>query len=168
MRPLRLDLVHPFPRPHWSAWLLLAAGIALAAWSGWQGMQAQRDLSEAVAAAPTPTARAGRAPVRAVPGTEENAARAARDQLAVPWGDLFLRLEKTRPRRIALVALEADARKAEATLTAEARSVKDMLAYIDQLKKEAGFGAVTLASHALQESAPQQPLRFVVRLVWRT
>lgn len=85
----------------------------------------------------------------------------------VPWADLFVRLETNRPKRIALVALEADARKPEATLTAEARTAKDMLAYIEQLKGEAGFASVTLASHALQESDPQQPLRFVLRLVWK-
>lgn len=93
--------------------------------------------------------------------------RAAREQLAVRWDDLFVRLEASHPKRIALVALEADARKPEATLTAEARSAKDMLAYIEQLKGEAGFASVTLASHIVQEGDPQQPLRFVVRLVWK-
>jgi hypothetical protein len=162
---LRLDFLHPQPRPHWLGWVLLAAGIALAAWTGWQGRAAQHALAAAVAAQPKVAAPAARAPARA--GAAQGVADTAREQLAVPWNDLFVRLESHRSPRVALLALEADARKAEATLTAEARNAKDMLAYIDQLKAEAGFASVTLASHVLQESNPQQPLRFVLRLAWR-
>ena len=167
MRTLRLDFLHPFPRPHWAGWLLLAAGLGLATWVGWQGQQAQAALDEAVAAAPHPVAAAARRPAAATASEEQTAARQAREQLAIPWGELFVRLETNRPKEIALVALEADARKPEATLTAEARTAKDMLGWIERLKGEAGFASVTLASHALQESDPQQPLRFVLRLVWR-
>jgi hypothetical protein len=167
MRTLTLNFLHPLPRPHWAAWALLAAGLGLAAWAGWQGEQAQRALDEAVAAAPRPLAAAARRPLPEAAGDAQSAAGAAREQLAVPWGELFVRLEASLPKPIALVALEADARKPEATLTAEARTAKDMLAYIERLKGDAGFASATLVSHALQEGDPQQPLRFVVRLVWR-
>lgn len=166
MRRLTLDFQHPLPRPHWAGWLLLAAGMALAAWSGWQGAQTQTALDAAVAAAPrAPVAAAHTRPVAAV--DEQSAARQARAQLAIPWDALFVRLETNLPKRIALVALEADARKPDATLTAEAMSAQDMLAWVEQLKLEGGFASVTLVSHALQESDPQQPLRFVLRLDWR-
>jgi len=167
MRSLRLDFLHPHPRPHWAAWLLLAAGLGGAAWAGWHGQQVQRALDQAVAAAPQPAAATARSPARATASEELTAAHLAREQLAVPWDDLFVRLETSRPARIALLGLEADARKAEATLTAEARTAKDMLAYIEQLKGKAGFASVTLASHTLQESDPQRPLRFILRLVWK-
>ena len=166
MRRLRLDFLHPLPRPHWAGWLLLAAGGALAAWSGWQGAQTQAALDAAVAAAPRAPAAAAR--TRFVADANEQAAvRQAREQLAIPWDALFVRLETNLPKRIALVALEADARKPDATLTAEARSAQDMLAWVEQLKLEGGFAGVTLVSHALQTSDPQQPLRFVLRLDWR-
>jgi len=167
MQSLKLDFLHPFPRPHWAAWALLAAGLGLATWVGWQDRQAQHALDEAVAAAPKPIANAARRPASATASEEQTVALQAREQLAVPWGELFVRLETNQPKGIALVALEADARKAEATLTAEARTAKDMLAWIEQLKGKAGFASVTLASHALQESDPQQPLRFVLRLGWK-
>jgi len=168
MRTLRLDFLHPFPRPHWAGWLLLAAGLGLAVWVGWQGRQAQDALDEAVAAAPKPVAATARRPASAMASEEQTAALQSGEQLDMPWGGLFVRLETNLPKGIALVALEADARKPEATLTAEARTAKDMLAWIEQLKGKAGFASVTLASHALQESDPQQPLRFVLRLVWRS
>ncbi len=168
MQSLKLDFLHPFPRPHWAAWALLAAGLGLAAWTGWQDRQAQRALDEAVAAAPKPVAGAARRPASARAGEEQTVALQAREQLSMPWGGLFGRLEANLPKGVALVALEADARKTEATLTAEARTAKDMLDWIEQLKGKAGFASVTLASHALQESDPQQPIRFVLRLVWRS
>ena len=166
MRHLRLDLLHPRPRAHWAGGLLLAAGVALAGWTAWQDAQTRQALAEAVAAAPQPSAAAvRRAP--AVAGDAQAVAHQARAQLATPWDALFVRLETNVPKGIALLALEADARKTEATLTAEARSARDMLAWVEQLKLEAGFATVVLASHALQENDPQRPLRFVVRLDWR-
>ena len=168
MRTLRLDFLHPFPRTHWAGWLLLAAGLGLTTWAGWQARQAQAALDAAVAAAPQPVVAVPRRSAPATASEEQTAARQAREQLAVPWGELFVRLETHLPKRIALVALEADARKPEATLTAEARTAKDMLAWVEQLKGEAGFASVTLVSHALQEGDPQHPLRFVLRLVWRS
>lgn len=168
MQSLKLDFVHPFPRPHWAAWVLLAAGLGLASWVGWQGRQAQSALEAAKAAAPQPVAAATRRPASARGGEEQAATRQAREQLMTPWGDLFARLETNVPKGIALVALEADARKPEATLTAEARTAPAMLAWVERLKGDAGFASVTLVSHALQENDPQRPLRFVLRLVWRS
>jgi hypothetical protein len=168
MRSLRLDFLHPLPRPHWAGWLLLAAGIAMAVWVGWQDRQVGTALAEALAAAPPETKTAARRTTRVAPGEQQQAAESAQAQLLVPWGDLFVRLEANRPKRIALVALEADARKTEATLTAEAKNARDMLAWIDELKDKAGFASVTLASHTVREDDPQQPIRFVLRLVWRS
>lgn len=167
---LKLDFEHPAPRPHWTAWLLLAAGLAAAAWTGWQARQAQAAFERAVAEAPHATQAPAprRATATAAAVADDTAARSAREQLATPWSELFMRLEGNLPKRIALVALEVDARKSEAILTAEARDAKDMLAYVEQLKDEAGFATVTLASHALQETDPQRPLRFVLRLGWRS
>lgn len=165
MHRLKLDLLHPAPRPHWLGWLLLAAGLAAAGWSGWQGRQAALALDAVVADAPRlPTTRARAV---AAPEAGEVAARGAQGMLATPWDGLLPRLENNRPKRIALIALEADARKPEASITAEARNAKDMLAWVEQLKDTAGFASVTLASHALQDADPQQPLRFVVRVKWR-
>lgn len=168
MRRLRLDFLHPFPRPHWAAWLLLAAGLGLAAWVGWQDQLIERALAVAAAESPPPrTPPVSRRGPSAATGEDQLAVESSRAHLATPWGGLLIRLENSRPKTIALLALEADARKPEATLTAEARTAKDMLAWVEQLKGEAGFRSVTLASHTLQENNPQQPIRFVLRLVWR-
>ena len=167
MRSLKLDFLHLAPRPHWLAWLLLATGLGLAAGVAWHDRQVQHALDQAVAAAPHRVAYSMQRAATSAAGEEVSAAQSANEQLALPWGELFNRLETNRPKHIALISLEASANKTEATLTAEAKNADDMLGYVEQLKGEAGFASVTLASHALQESDPQQPLRFVLRLVWR-
>lgn len=166
MRELKLNFLHAFPSPHWSARVLLFAGLLSLGWAGWQGQEARRALEATEAAAPKPVV-AQRMP-RNVAGLAAGASQSAQAQLTAPWGELFARLENSRPENIALLALEADTRKTEATLTAEARNAGDMLAYVEKLRKDAGFAAVTLASHTLQENDAQQPLRFVLRLVWRS
>jgi Tfp pilus assembly protein PilN len=169
MRSLKLDFLHPVPQAPWAAWILLSVGLGLAVWVGWKGQQVQRNLDKALAAAPQKTAAiAQHAAFTTTTGEAATAVRLAKEQLSAPWSDLFVRLETSRPKNIALIALEADARKSEATLTAEACTMKDMLAYIELLKGEAGFASVTLASHALQYDDPEQPVRFVLRLAWRT
>lgn len=169
MHRLTLDFLHPLPRPHWAAWLLLAVGLGLAAWVGWQDQQVVRALAVAAAESPAPrTPPPAQRATRAATGeAQTGAAESAQAQLATPWGELFGWLETNRPARIALLSLDADARKADVTLTAEARSVKDMLAWIEQLKGEAGFHSVTLASHTVQDADPQRPIRFVLRLGWK-
>jgi hypothetical protein len=155
------------PRPHWAAWLLLGAGVGLAVWVGWQDRQVSAALAEAEASAPREARASAARSARPVARNAAATGESAQAQLRAPWGDLFLRLEANRPKRIALLALEADARKNEATLTAEAKNARDMLAWIDELKDKAGFASVILASHSLREEDPQQPIRFVLRVVWR-
>jgi Tfp pilus assembly protein PilN len=87
--------------------------------------------------------------------------------LQLPWGKLLQSLEQTYPGHIALLSLEADERRNEATLTAEARNAEAMLAYLEVLKAPPGLKTVVLASHEIQEEDEQRPLRFVVRLGWR-
>lgn len=168
MRSLTLDFLHPRPRTHWLSWLLLTLGIVLSIWTGWQNRQLDLALQKETARETRlrPESRI-RPSVRQDDSRENAEALSARNQLALPWDRFFAGLERVQSRRIALISLEADGRKTEASLTAEAKNLRDMLAYIEKLKKEAGFKSVVLASHQLQEEDPQLPVRFVLRLRWR-
>lgn len=168
MRSLKLDFLHPYQGPHWLAWPLLAGGLVMAIWVGWSNRQLDLDLAKASAQAtqqrPQPSVRLSSI---AAPGADITEAQSAREQLSLPWGSLFSDLEKAQSKRIALISLDADGRKNEATLTAEARNLWDMLAYIELLKSKAGFKSVILASHVMREKDPQLPVRFVLRLGWK-
>jgi len=132
MQSLKLDFLHP-SHAALAAWALLAAGLGLATWVGWKDRQTQHALDVAVATAPTPVADAARRPASARAGEEQTVALQARRSWPCRGASCSCAWKPT-SQGIALVALEADARKAEATLTAEARTAKDMLAWIEQLK----------------------------------
>lgn len=169
MRSLKLDFLHPQRGPGWVSWLLLAAGFVLVVWSIWHGGRLDRAIAVESAEqlrlnAASRSERAGR--ISSAPG--KPGMLPTGELLALPWNALFARLEKVQSKKIALLALEADGRKTEATLTAEAKTLNDMLAYIEALKREGGFKSVTLSSHTLQEEDEQLPYRFVLRLGWRS
>ncbi len=138
-----------------AAWLLLAAGLGLAALAGNHHMTLAEQLAALPAAAPASVS----ARPRQQPTTTD--APAAR-----PWGDLLNRLESQRPARIALLSLRGDAARGEARITAEARSEADMLDWLKALRGDAGFSNASLVQHTVRHEDAQQPLRFEIRLDW--
>lgn len=175
MRKPELDFLRETPAQPTAAWLLLAAGLLLSGMAAGRYLDAERSLAgeRAIAASlevkrPAAKPARGAAPAQAQVQAQALALAAGREQLDLPWDTLFLRLEQSRPDEIALLSLEADGRKREATLTAEARKPGQMLDYVERLRHQPGLDAVVLSSHAVRQEDPQQPLRFVVRLRWRT
>lgn len=151
------DFLQTRPRAPLVAWLLLAAGLGLAALAGHRYTElteqlAALDVSQTAAAPAKPRgARAAASPV---------------DAPARPWGDLLNRLESQRPKQIALLSLRGDALRGEARITAEARSAADMLAWLKALRTDPAFSNASLTHHEVQDEEGQQPLRFELRLGW--
>jgi hypothetical protein len=169
MRKPELDFLRERPRLPAAAWLLLGLGVLLAATAAARYLKAERGLAgERAVVAGLEAARAARKPAKAVMPQQAAAETADRTQLELPWDTLFVQLEKSRPDEIALVSIEADGRKREASLIAEARNPAIMLDYLERLRSQSGFNAVVLSSHTLRAEDPQQPLRFVLRLRWGT
>ncbi|MDP2833553.1 MAG: hypothetical protein Q8Q28_09760 [Pseudomonadota bacterium] len=148
------DFLQTRPRPPLVAWLLLAAGLGLAALAGTRYATLTEQLAT-LTVAETPVAAKPR-PERGIVATP-----------ARPWGELLNRLESQRPKQIALLSLRGDAARGDARITAEARSAADMLAWFDSLRA-AGFGDASLVQHEVQLEAEQQPVRFEIRLDWGT
>ncbi|MGQ9860598.1 MAG: PilN domain-containing protein [Thiobacillaceae bacterium] len=169
MSALGLDFARPRPRAPWWAWLLLALGLGAGLWMGQLYRQAGREMAVAQERlqglrAPKAIARVQR---RDPALAAERAARAeARRALDMPWGELLSTLQRTRPRAVALLGLEADARRGTLTLTAEARDYTDMIEYYAQLQSTPGLANVTLVQHGLQEDGNARPVRFVLRGRW--
>lgn len=169
MRHVDLDFLRKHRRPPLAAWLLLILGGALAAMTFLRHQSLEEKIAREKGLAmkfKADIAQAGRAERRAW-ATRPPAQAELKNLLATPWGTFFEKLERTRGNEIALLSLEADDRRKVASVTAEARTAEDMLAYLERLKKEAGPLAVVLASHKLQEDDAQRPLRFVLRMEWR-
>jgi Tfp pilus assembly protein PilN len=87
-------------------------------------------------------------------------------QLNLPWREVLDAIESATPKTIALVTLEPDARAARVKGTAEAKSSDDMIAYIEQLKKQEFFTEVALTRHEINEQDSNKPLRFQFEAHW--
>ncbi len=87
-------------------------------------------------------------------------------QLNLPWRDLLDAIEDATPPTIALLALEPDAKKHSLKGTAEAKSSDDMIAYIEELKKQEFFDNVAMTKHEVNAQDPNRPLRFQFEAQW--
>ncbi len=154
-----LDFLQTRQRPPLVAWLLLAAGLGLAALAG-QHYLALADQFASLVKQETAVSAGARGAHGAAHAIQSG------EKPALAWGDLLNRLETQRPKQIALLSLRGDAIKGEARITAEARSAADMLAWLKSLRADAGFADVGLVQHAVQFEDGQQPLRFDIRLGW--
>lgn len=169
MRGLGLDFALPGPRAPWWAWLLLLAGVVVAALVGLVYRQAEQK-----AAAARSEWSSLQSMTRGVPKVRRDPARqadvesreAARQALDRPWGDFLTALQQARPDDIALLALEADARRGQFSLTAEAPDYPAMIAYYGTLRDTAGLREVVLAQHGYREDGQARPVRFVLRGRW--
>lgn len=87
-------------------------------------------------------------------------------QLNLPWRDVFDAVEAATPKTVALLTLEPDAKRNLMRVMAEARNSDDMIAYIEQLKKQTFFTSVLLTKHEINEQDPNKPLRFQFEAQW--
>lgn len=97
---------------------------------------------------------------------QASAVNAAIAQLNLPWRDVFDAMESATPKTIALLTLEPDAKRNLIKGMAEAKTSDDMIAYIEQLKKQDFFTSVLLTKHEINEQDPNKPLRFQFEAQW--
>jgi Tfp pilus assembly protein PilN len=102
----------------------------------------------------------------AVGDAQASAVNTAIAQLNLPWGDVFDAVEAATPKNVALLALEPDAKRDVVKGVAEAKTSDDMIAYIEQLKKQNFFQTVLLTKHEINEQDPNKPLRFQFEAQW--
>lgn len=182
MRPIPIDFARPSLRQGLHtmrplSWLVLAAiaGFWVVVAVGAARMVQKENAATLQSAALVERAQlqlaqrdAQQAAAPAVPISEAQAAaiNAAVAQLNVPWRDLFDALEAATPQSIALLAIEPDARKKRLRGSAEAKTNDDMVAYIEQLKRQPILTRVMLTRHERNEQDPNKPYRFEFECQW--
>ncbi|MES2126024.1 MAG: PilN domain-containing protein [Pseudomonadota bacterium] len=178
MKKMRIDfaapsmartLFHTLPL----AWLLALAAAVLcvsAALTGWQMLERQRafelQLRSAQVRASAPVATHVEAPLVRIPEAQGVAVNAAVLQLNLPWRALRDAIAEATPPAIALLALEPDAHRQALKMSAEARSSDEMVAYVEQLKHQGLFSAVSITRHEINELDPNKPIRFQLEAQW--
>ncbi|WLI90265.1 hypothetical protein Q4S45_03830 [Massilia sp. R2A-15] len=178
MKRVRIDFAPPslartIHRTGPGAWALAALALALCAAAGaagWQMHLRQGALDAQLAAVRSHAApivvAAPVQPRAPIPEAQAAAVNAAVLQLNTPWQALRDAIGAATPPSIALLTLEPDPRRRSMRITAEAKTSDDMIAYVEQLKRQELFGAVALVRHEISELDPNKPIRFQLDAQW--
>ncbi len=157
-----------------SAWVLLAVALLLCVAAGALGARLlaqqradQAQLNAALTRAKAPLVVAVAAPVQPISEAQAAAVNSAIMQLNLPWRALHDAVGAATPARIALLALEPDARRRSIKITAEAKTSDAMIDYVEALKEQELFSGVALVRHEINELDPNRPLRFQLEAEWR-
>jgi len=172
MNRIELDFIAPGARPGALSWMLLALGllafgIAALAWRATDAdMREAASQLDRLRAAPVAKAVKPSLRVDATAQARQRGETNTRRALGLPWTTLLTTLQDTLPDDIALLELDADGRRGDFLLTAEAKDYQAMLEYYQMLQAEPGLRAVSLTRHELHEIDGVQGVNFSLRGDW--
>lgn len=171
MPTLDLDFLRTRPASPWLRWLLLAIALGFAADVGFSyyvvhARSAQNE--EALARtrrAVDGTAHAA-ASLRPPTADEIKIARETMRSLTTPWGKLFRALESAASDRVALLAIEPDARSGTVLISGEAADYEAALAYVSALGTSSALKRPHLVRHEEVQNASVKAVRFAISAAW--
>jgi Tfp pilus assembly protein PilN len=174
MSRIQLDFTAPGERIGSLSWLLLAIGLCAAGALALTWQTADSAAHDARARLASLTALSAAKPASKTPPKRSDPAAEVRQRdeteaaraLALPWGRLLSRLQDTRPDDIAFLSLDADGRRGDFQIIAEAKNYQAMLDYTLALQAESGFKAVSLMRHELHQIDGVQGVNFSLRGTW--
>ncbi|HUN92469.1 MAG TPA: hypothetical protein VMU33_10455 [Burkholderiaceae bacterium] len=155
-----VDFVRPAPVPPLAIAVLVVALVAAAAAAAWceQAWRSGRDLAsrratlEAALERGREQAERRRTTARGADPQAQEQAVAVLDELHRPWRALFEQLEADRVGPVHLDQLAIDSRFESLQMQAEARSLGDVLRYVQALPGAGPIAAVQLSSHELRDA----------------
>lgn len=167
MHPLFLDFVRPAPKRHRLGWAMLAIACVGTAtlMQDYLGIQVRTEEGEAslhklqrrVDRARNGTTSA----IRDGAATEDMARRLQSLGLA-RWEAFFAALETAAGDDVTLIAVLPEGSGAQ--LTGEAKHITAATEYLEQLKRNAGFGRAYISDYEVVKDHAQRPIRFTVTL----
>lgn len=175
VRALQLDFQQQHRPLGWGNLMLLAGGLAttialglqttrvMSALNVWEAKYAR--LEQAVAPPPAPKLSPQQEQLLQA---EINQANDVVAHLSLPWERLFRDIESSPRNGVAMLAIEPDAAKHRVRITAEARNLDTMIAYLRRLQEKKSLVGVFLQSHLVERKSPEQPVHFVVTASWVT
>lgn len=164
MKALDLDFARTRATP--AGWVLLGLATFVAVDTG----MSYRQLASQVAAVEARLDRHGGHGSRLARSEKDETALRDADRVArslmLPWDSLFRSLEQATDERVALLALQPDARKREISISGEAKDYDAVLAFVTRLDQREGLRDVHLVRHELREDDPQHPMYFSILASW--
>lgn len=88
-------------------------------------------------------------------------------QINTPWNDLLTALEAMKNKDVALISILPNYQKQQLELIGDARNIPTLMAYIESLEGLSMLDHASLQKHAVIESHPYQPVKFVIVARWR-
>lgn len=169
MRTLDIDF-HRAPHPSVLGWILLAAGLTVAA-----GLATMHHAVNIETARHQTTLRSIETRLAKVTQPETGTASddttlaAAQQVLASaerPWNSLLTALEAADDKDTAVLSITPDTVRSQVRIHAEARHLAAMLAYQQRLQAENGLRQVTLIDHEMVRDSAEAPVRFHINASW--
>lgn len=93
-------------------------------------------------------------------------ANAILDQLNLPWEMLFDSIEQAATEDIALLSLQPNFSNRSLRLSGEAKSMTELLDFVEALERELVFENVHLLSYKIKQESPQRPIIFLLNAEW--
>lgn len=175
MATIQLDFHRaPVSRWRWTGWVLLAVAAALVAALGrWHAdIEARHMLAQSRFDALNRQTNAA-APRRATPANDPQTLASLRranvviDQLTVPWDTLFDAIEAADARGLGMLALTPNARDQTLRLAGEARTMEQLMAYVERVAAQPLFDQVHLVGYATAQRDGLQVVSFTLAARWR-
>lgn len=171
MSKLDLDFMRMRPASPWLRWALFAIALAFAADFGisfysvrHRIAQNEENLAELKRGA---DGAANAALAMRAPSPEE--IRVARDtvqRLAMPWDSLFRALESTASDKVALLAIDPEAKSGTVVISGEATDYGAALDYVARLGRSGALDRPHLVRHEIARDEAQNPVKFSISANW--
>jgi len=172
---LQLDFKRaPASRARWIGWLLLAAAVPAViltseaysrAAQSWELAQSRNAHLQGRLQADSP--RRAAAPPDAATLAAIRRANAVIDQLSVPWADLFDAVEAADARGLGVLSLTPNARDRSLRLVGEARSMAELLAYVERMAAQPALRQVHLLGYSTAVRDGVSVVSFTLAATWR-
>ena len=165
MNRLDLDFRAARRAPPWAGRALLALAAVCAVDAGMSYSAADKAVREGEMrlAARKPASRAAKATPQEVAAARETVQR-----LGLPWDELFGALESAASERVALAAIEPDARAGTVTISGDGKDYLAALTYVSNLARADGLERVQLVRHEQKGADAKGPVTFSVSAAWST
>lgn len=150
-------------------WVLLLVGLVGLALAALDHAQAREEL-QAVVERGERQARNSKAPRRDASPAQAPAVAAANARvgraIAHPWGRLLKELEGLAEPGVALLGFEAQGATRQLRITGEARTMAEVIAYVESVRLSPVSSSVVLGSHewVMQDGVPV--IRFSIDIAW--
>jgi hypothetical protein len=88
-------------------------------------------------------------------------------QIALPWDELFLELERSRDKSVALLSVQPDLQSRVVRIGGEAKNLRAVVEYARRLGKTGLLHDAYLVGHEVKTQDPQRPVTFTLVAGWR-